>query len=479
MKFNNNSFFLSVARKTVLMETLIKEAEGSVDPQHALSLYHQVIASNDGNMDDATVRLREMAILKAGEIIQKQGDAASLDRFVRSLESKWNSLPRAKAARLIRTLLDLFDSITEAHLPGEEREAVRRFQMFLCRDLLDWATRDNRAFLRQSLQLRLAGLYLENRLYGESLALVSQLQRDLKKMDDKLTLVEVHLLECRIYFQLRNGPKAKAALTAARSNSNAVYCPPLVQAALDMQSGMVYADESDFKTAYSYFVEALDSYASQGHPRGSLALKYMLLCKIMMQPHHEKETGMASQQVSLSSVKPTINEATTAGKTDEFNLATILERHQGKNTRYALDPQDLAALQAVASAYRRRSLRDFELALSTYPTQLGTDPMIHQHFQNLYEQLLTGNLLRLVAPYSRVQLAHISQQIDLPIAVVEAKLSIMILDGKLSAIIDQHAQCLIMVEKPIYDQSFVGALETIKHLDGAFDALYQKATKIA
>lgn len=65
----------------------------------------------------------------------------------------------------------------------------------------------------------------------------SQLLQELKKMDDKALLVEVQLLESKTYHALSNLPKAHAALTSARTTANAIYCPPKLQAALDMQSG--------------------------------------------------------------------------------------------------------------------------------------------------------------------------------------------------------------------------------------------------
>lgn len=150
------------------------------------------------------------------------------------------------------------------------------------------------------------GLYYEKARFNEAISLGATLLKELKKLDDKQLLVEVQLLESKTYHAISNLSKARAALTSARTTANGIYCPPKLQATLDMQSGkktmfglassirgsnfnnnilsgiLHAADERDFKTAFSYFYEAFEGFDSIESTKAVTALKYMLMCKIMI-----------------------------------------------------------------------------------------------------------------------------------------------------------------------------------------------------
>lgn len=194
--------------------------------------------------------------------------------LIRKIRPFLVNISKAKAANIVRQLVDLF-------LDMDKKTGL---EVSLCLECIEWAKQEKRSLLRQSLESRLIALYYDTNNYTEALHLGSALLKELKKLDDKNLLVEVLLLESKTYHALSNLPKARAALTSARTTANGIYCPPKLQAALDLQSGILHAaDERDFKTAFSYFYEAFEGYDSiDATSKATVALKYMLLSKIML-----------------------------------------------------------------------------------------------------------------------------------------------------------------------------------------------------
>ncbi|KAM9780265.1 26S proteasome non-ATPase regulatory subunit 11A [Neosynchiropus ocellatus] len=405
------------------------------DRNASIDILHSIVKRDVQESDEEAVRVKEQSILELGGLLAKTGQAAELGGLLKYVRPFLNSISKAKAARLVRSLLDLFLDMEAA--TGQEVE--------LCLECIEWAKAEKRTFLRQALEARLISLYFDTKCYQEALQLESQLLQELKKMDDKALLVEVQLLESKTYHALSNLPKARAALTSARTTANAIYCPPKLQAALDMQSGIIHAaEEKDWKTAYSYFYEAFDGYDSIDSPRAITALKYMLLCKIMLNLPEDVQATSGSGKLAL--------------------------RYAGRQTD---------SLKCIALASKNRSLADFEKALTEYKAELRDDPIINTHLNKLYDNLLEQNLIRVIEPFSRVQIAHISSLIKLSKGDVERKLSQMILDEKFHGILDQGEGVLIVFDEPVVDKTYEAALETIQNMSKVVDSLYNKAKKLS
>jgi len=122
--------------------------------------------------------------------------------------------------------LDYFEAI-----PGSTK-----VQIDATKESSEWAKSEKRIFLKQNLETRLVGLYvltlllshktveridlgerserryIQNQNYKDALSLINSLLRELKRLDDKMILTEVHLLESRVNYSLANMPKAKVSL---------------------------------------------------------------------------------------------------------------------------------------------------------------------------------------------------------------------------------------------------------------------------
>ncbi|KAJ7916499.1 hypothetical protein B0H13DRAFT_1997476 [Mycena leptocephala] len=429
-------------------DLLALAAAPGTTPQKAEQIYHDILSRpTPPNLTPEAhaqvLREQEAALLKLGGLYRDQLNAEGLAQVITLSRGFFmSSTAKAKTAKLIRTLLNHFGAI-----PNSTPTQIRVLE-----DNIAWAKKEKRIFLKHSLETRLASIHLDLHQYRPALTLIEGLLTELKRLDDKLILTEVHLLESKVYRGVGNVTKAKAALTSARTSAASIYTPPPLQSALDIQSGILHAEEKDYKTAYSYFFEAFESQASAAsfapavkrevdgadgavptpvtgeqidtEGKGALeALKYMLLCKVML------------------------------------NL-----------------PED--SMRAIARAHQDRNLADFEKALRDYKDELSSDPTIRSHLAALYDTLLEQNLLRIVEPYSVVELEYVSECVGQGRQAVEAKLSQMILDKVFHGVLDQGRGCLLVFDDTEADTTYATAIDTLQQVGKVVESLYAKTVKI-
>lgn len=408
----------------------VRELE-SKDAGAAERAYKSIVGAEDP--EGELVSVKTAAVYALGELYAKGGRHEELRKFIVETRAFFGTVAKSKTAKILKELLNIFGRI-----PNTER-----LQAEFCKDTIAWCEREGRSFLKLRVQSRLAALLLEMRQYKDALRLINRLVKEVKKIDDKILLVEISIVESRIHLALKNVPKAKGSLTAARSAANSIYCPPALQAEIDIQSGVLCSEEEDYKTAYSYFFEGFEGFDTSNRTKSAAqCLKYMLMAKIM--------TNNAADVYTLINTKAGV--------------------------KYA--GREIEAIKAIADAHKLRSIHKFAAVKAKFGAELGGDLFIASHLHTLQDNLLVQNLLRIIEPFSRVEIDHVAKLIDLPRQQVEAKLSEMILEKQLNGILDQGSGNLIIFDVTEKDQTFEAGLDTIRELGNVVDRLARKAQKV-
>jgi len=406
-----------------------------VNPNTAIANFQKVITMeiptdfNEVEQEDA-VRAKEQAIYALGSAYAEQKMVSQLGTLLVDIRPFFETISKAKTAKIVKTLINDVGLI----------EGNTDVQIKLCVESVAWCEREKRTYLRQRIQAKLAMLYLETKHYQAALKLISKLLLEVKKLEDKQLLVELHLTESHIQIALQNLPKAKAALTACRAAANTIYVVPLLQAEIDLQAGALASSEKDFKTGFSYFYEAFEGFDNVHDPRAATGLKYMLLCKIMNQQSKDVK-AIVTNKLALKYAGPQVD-----------------------------------AMLAVAAAAKNRSVKCFREVLedSKHKDQLLSDPTVARHLNDLSESLMENNLLKLIEPYSRVQISKIATLIELPENTVQSTIAKLILDKKFNGILLPGIINAYPDAEP--DKVFDYALETIDTVGSVVGKLFDKAS---
>ena len=310
----------------------------------------------------------------------------------------------------------------------------------VCEEITKFCDETNNISMRSKIQTRLAEVYFIHEHYAKALEICNKVIFDLKRYEDNLGLIQLLLLESKIYYATNGISKSKAALTSVKTLLTKVYVEPKLQANIDTHAGILAAYEKDFNLAYSYFFEAFDVYNIPSQKRKNKGLRvfqYMILSKIV------------------------------GGHIEEVNNVVLSK--QGKDY-YG---KEVEALRSIEEAVKEKSIRLLKENIEKN-NEYFQDPIIKYHINNLKNDLLEKNLIKIIKPYSVVEIDFVAKSIGLSYQDVLNKLRQMILDKKINGILDQGKGSLIIYDleesNPYLDKS----IETFKNLEKVVEALDKK-----
>src|SRR4051812_4100914 len=110
-----------------------------------IATYKTLLAHPAPPSDEALQREQEEAIVSLGDIYARQRNTSALVSLVHDSQQLTSSFSKAKTAKVLRYLVDLFGSV-----PG-----AMDTQITVIRDCIAWAVQGRRVFLRQNLETKL------------------------------------------------------------------------------------------------------------------------------------------------------------------------------------------------------------------------------------------------------------------------------------------------------------------------------------
>ncbi|GJN89889.1 hypothetical protein Rhopal_002878-T1 [Rhodotorula paludigena] len=254
--------------------------------------------------------------------------------------------------------------------------------------------------------LKLAKLWLDRHEYTRLNKILKELHAQCAPTDDGAdvdsskgtTQLEVYALEIQMYGEMKNNKKLREIYEKSLRVRSAIP-HPRIQGVIRECGGKMYMSEKDWGKAQTDFFEAFKAYDEAGSPQRVQVLKYLVLAHML-----------------------------TESEIDPF---TSQETKPYKNDR------EIAAMQALVSAYQRRDVHEAEKILKTNRETIMDDAFIRGYIDDVLRSLRTQWILEIIKPYNRIEIAYLARQLGIPNEQVEDIVVALILDEKIQGRIDQ------------------------------------------
>jgi COP9 signalosome complex subunit 2 len=294
------------------------------------------------------------------------------------------------------------------------------------------STNNERLWLKTN--IKLAKLFLDRKDYGAVTKKIRELHKACEREDgtddpSKGTYsLEIYALEIQMYAETKNNKQLKRLYERALKVRSAVPHPKIMGIIREC-GGKMHMSEENWKDAQSDFFESFRNYDEAGSLQRIQVLKYLVLTTMLMK----------------SDINPFESQETKP---------------------YKNDPR-IAAITDLVDAYQRDDIHQYESVLKNNK-DLMSDPFIAENIDEVTRNMRTKAVQKLIAPYTRFNLAFIGKALKIPVSEVQDILGFLIVDKKVKGKINQQNGTV-----EIEDNSDADRLRAMQQWTSAIGPLYQ------
>ncbi|GAB5587096.1 COP9/signalosome complex subunit Csn2 [Umbelopsis nana] len=342
-----------------------------------------------------------------------------------------SAVTRNYSEKSINNILDYVSS-------SDDMAFMERFYQTTLDSLVD--SKNDRLWVKTN--LKLAKLWLDRHEYSRLNKILRQLHASCQKddgTDDQRKgthLLEIFALEIQMYTETKNNKKLKSVYQQCLRVKSAIPHPRIMGVIREC-GGKMHMSEKTWDQAQTDFFESFKNYDEAGSPQRIQVLKYLVLANMLTE----------------SQINPFDSQETKP---------------------YKNDPQ-IVAMTNLVSAYQKKEIREFEKILKENHSAIMGDSFIRTYIDDVLKNIRTQVLIRLIKPYTRIEIPFISRQLNIPVKDVEELLVTLILDKKISGRIDQVQQRLEIQQKSSDTNRYAAMNEWSTNVASVCKAVLSKA----
>jgi len=362
-----------------------------------------------------------MAIVssKEGRVTKSKAEkmVAFMDQFAPS--SPW-SLP-------LSTVMDLFDhsfiALKERHQNYNEdhllwfKMKVRFFERLLQKKIRDPIPE----IIKQAQEFCKPGGVLET-----------------KRRSQLVQLNALHMQFLCQDLQSGQGSELKSLFSECQSLLEGSIVPPRTLGVIHQTGGKMHMHESSWEMAFQSFLDAFKNFNQAGDGDRIHCLKYMIMAK-MLQSGHDSEK-IEKEVIALEAQGGQHSEI--AQKREGLAKLKKIDIFNAQDTSAFQSHPSVKAMSDLVSAYLVSDIDRFNTVYAENRTELCDDPFIDTYMGPLLVSMQTQAVFRIVKPYTAIKLSSIAQELAISDTEAEALVIALILDGKMTAKIDQCTNIL-------------------------------------